>query len=242
MTRRLQWLAARYHFPGVYSIRAPMSSVSSAQSLPAPGPATVRLALIRVGIELFGVAYTQSTLFPTIRAMPVQIAPPDRIAFTGHHLRAYKGSGNKNGVHLVESITWREFAQTNDDLVIFIQIPQRQTEQFAGLLRGVGYWGQQSSFAMCRAVETETPVAGSYGVPLTAVDATQAVQQSVTSLVAEFKTPRLPWEAIQPQLHNKADFLEIQIYVWPLIVGEQRSGRIVLSVHSLEGMPDVTKC
>jgi hypothetical protein len=34
-----------------------MSSVASARALPAPGPATVRLALIRTGIEVFGIKY-----------------------------------------------------------------------------------------------------------------------------------------------------------------------------------------
>ena len=236
MTKRLQWLATRYHFPGVYSIRAPISSMSSAQSLPAPGPATVRLALIRVGIELFGAARTKSTLFPTIRAMPVRIAPSAKIAFTNHHLRAYKGSKNKNGAHLVESITYREFAQTDDDLTIFIQVPQAQIEQFARLLRGIAYWGQQSSLAVCRAIEARAPVAGSYGVSLAAVAAMQAIQRRVTSLVAEFKTPRLSWESIQPKADSKANFLEMHLYVWPLVVSERRNGQTILKFHPLENV------
>jgi len=47
------WIAADYHFPSTYSCRIPMSSANCASVMPAQGPATVRLALIRVGIELF---------------------------------------------------------------------------------------------------------------------------------------------------------------------------------------------
>src|SRR5712692_5726403 len=86
----LTWLAADYHLPAAYSCRVPMSSITSALALPAPGPATVRLALIRVGIEVFGIEYVQSVLFPHICAMPIHIRPPERVAFTSHVLRAYK--------------------------------------------------------------------------------------------------------------------------------------------------------
>jgi hypothetical protein len=43
----LTWLAADYQLPATYSCRVPMSSITSALALPAPGPATVRLALLR---------------------------------------------------------------------------------------------------------------------------------------------------------------------------------------------------
>jgi hypothetical protein len=46
------WLAADYHLPATYSCRLPMSSATSAPTSPGPGPATVRLALIRTSIEL----------------------------------------------------------------------------------------------------------------------------------------------------------------------------------------------
>jgi hypothetical protein len=72
------WLAADYHFPSTYSCRIPMSSMSSARVAPAPGPATVRLALIRRGIELFGIEGVRDELFPTIRALSVRVRPPER--------------------------------------------------------------------------------------------------------------------------------------------------------------------
>ena len=48
------WIAADYHFPSTYSCLIPMSSMNSASVMPAPGPATIRLALLRTGIERFG--------------------------------------------------------------------------------------------------------------------------------------------------------------------------------------------
>jgi len=64
----LGWFAADYHFPATYSCRLPFSSSNSALVSPAPGPATVRLALIRVGLELFGRDVVRDSLFPWIRA------------------------------------------------------------------------------------------------------------------------------------------------------------------------------
>ena len=87
---RLGWLAAEYNFPATYSCRLPFSSPNSALISPAPGPATVRLALIRVGIEIFGKDVVRGLLFPTIRAASVCIRPPERVAISGQVLKAYK--------------------------------------------------------------------------------------------------------------------------------------------------------
>ena len=87
----LTWLAADYHLPATYSCRVPMSSITSALALPAPRLLIVRLALIRAGIETFGLEYVQSVLFPPICAMSIHIRPPARVALTTQVLRAYKG-------------------------------------------------------------------------------------------------------------------------------------------------------
>jgi hypothetical protein len=67
------WLAAEYHFPSTYSCRIPMSSMSSASAMPAPGPATVRLALIRTGIEYIGIEAMRDTFFPDLCSVPIRI-------------------------------------------------------------------------------------------------------------------------------------------------------------------------
>jgi hypothetical protein len=75
----LGWLAFEYHFPTTYSCRFPLSSSNSALISPAPGPATVRLALIRVGIEVFGRDVVRDKLFPTLRNRATRCSlTPDR--------------------------------------------------------------------------------------------------------------------------------------------------------------------
>ncbi len=65
-----------------FDILIPMSSANSAPVMPAPGPATVRLALIRVGIEAFGGEITREELFPLLRSAAVRIRPPERVAIS----------------------------------------------------------------------------------------------------------------------------------------------------------------
>src|SRR5262249_20927109 len=84
------WLAADYHFPGTYSCRVPMSSMNSIRAMPAPGPATIRLALVRTGIELFGEKRTRHDLFPIIRSAEIAIRPPERVAISTQKIHAYK--------------------------------------------------------------------------------------------------------------------------------------------------------
>jgi CRISPR-associated Cas5-like protein len=84
------WLAADYHFPATYSCRIPMSSTTHAPTLPTPGPATVRLALLRRGIEVFGLALTREELFPVLRDMAVRIRPPEAVAISPQLLKASK--------------------------------------------------------------------------------------------------------------------------------------------------------
>src|SRR5215813_2349757 len=117
----LIWLRADYHLPATYSCRVPMSSVASARALPAPGPATVRLALIRTGIEVFGIKYVEEVLFPHICAMPIQIRPPERVALTSHVLRAYKVEDKTQVTS--EAPVSREMAHALGPITIYIQVP-----------------------------------------------------------------------------------------------------------------------
>ena len=119
------WLAADYHFPSTYSCRIPMSSAGSAMITPAPGPSTVRLALIQTGIELFGLKTTQHDLFPIIRSAPIQIQPPEKVAISLHRLRAHKWEKGKAGKQdrFQESVILREMAHATEPCTVFIQVP-----------------------------------------------------------------------------------------------------------------------
>src|SRR2546423_2086870 len=104
------WLAAEYHLPSLYSCKVPMSSMNSALVLPAPGPATVRLALIRTSIELFGLECVRDELFPQIRAMGTRIRPPEWVAMTAQVLHAYKVDEQAVGTQIITAPISRECA------------------------------------------------------------------------------------------------------------------------------------
>src|SRR5258706_4109314 len=117
------WMAADFHFPSTYSCRIPMSSANCASVMPAPGPATVRLALIRVGIELFGVKIVREELFPLLRAATVRIRPPERVAVSQQLIRGYKWSEVRHKRESIqESLIVREMAHAAGPMTVFLQI------------------------------------------------------------------------------------------------------------------------
>ena len=125
MQRPRVWLAADYHFPSTYSCRIPMSSMNSAPVMPAPGPATVRLALVKAGIECFGLEVVRDQLFPVLRSVTVCIRPPERVAISQQVLHAYKWSVDKRRRTIVqESIIVREMAHACGPMTIFLQVPE----------------------------------------------------------------------------------------------------------------------
>jgi hypothetical protein len=116
------WLAADYHFPGTYSLRIPLSSANNAQIMPAPGPGTVRLALIRTGVELFGLRATRDTLFPSLCMIQVRIRPPAQIAMTPQRLHAHKWSTKQNTPQT--SLITREYEETDTIQLCMVQCHQ----------------------------------------------------------------------------------------------------------------------
>jgi hypothetical protein len=230
------WLAADYHFPSTYSCRIPMSSMSSAWVAPAPGPATVRLALIRRGIELFGIARVRDELFPTIRSLSVRVQPPERVAISLHRLRAHKwerGKGGK-GKQFQESVIVREMAHAQGPMTVYIEIPSRQEEVYWALLRAIGYWGQTNSLAYCVAVREAAPQQGMCAMPLNALGSSRPLRPFFSCLLTEFRTRSLEWHEVVPASDSSdSQALRLDIYVWPMLV-EHRSGEGKLLVrHAL---------
>jgi hypothetical protein len=223
----LIWLAADYHFPTLYSIRAPLSSMSSARTLPAPGPSTVRLALVRVGIELFGEDVTRNMLFPILRAMPIAIRPPERVAISTQLLRVYKATENKKRgeYQYGESIGYREYAHAQGTMTVYIEVPENQGHTLVELLQAVGYWGQAHSFTHCVSISTAAPLATECLRPLRTLSSVCRVQHLTVSLVSEFRSPDLKWDEIAPNVSvQPPDPLTIELHVWPLTVIEQHQG------------------
>lgn len=215
----LIWIAADYHFPSTYSCRIPMSSISTTLAMPTPGPATIRLALIRTGIEFFGLEMIREELFPVVRDMIVRVRPPERVAISQHTLRAYKWSGSGHNQTLQESITTREMAQANGLMTVYLQVPVFAEQAMRSLLQVVGYWGQSSSLTSCLSITQTPPIPGECVAPLVSLNPSLPLQPFFSCLATEFSSRHLLWYDILPEEgRRKIKALQLAIYVWPLII------------------------
>jgi len=107
--------------------------------MPAPGPATVRLALLRTGIELFGRDRVRDELFPILRSAVVRIRPPERVAISQQKIRGYKWSEDRQKRETIqESIIVREMAHARGPMTVFLQVPQESEQRMRCLLRAIG--------------------------------------------------------------------------------------------------------
>lgn len=234
------WLAADYRFSALYSCRVPLSSDFSALALPAPGPATVRLALIRAGIELFGLAKVRDELFSTIQEMNVVIRPPDCIGISSQIVRGYKTTDGhapeKN--HIRESVIVREYCHAKGALRIFINIPVTAEWLYRELLEAIGYWGQANSLTYCTEVAYRNPRAGEGVISLASIPATNlggTSRQYLTTVLSEFRDTAIEWAEILPVVNSKqSEILATALYIWPLEVIEQQSTHKTLRYRSLE--------
>jgi hypothetical protein len=223
------WLTADYRFGSVFSYRMPMSSITAARVLPTPGPATVRLALVRVGFELFGEETTRELLFPTIRAMAVRIQPPEQVAISWQTIRGYKATSKRDAVILNEAPTEREMAHTAGILRIAVNVPPHQEDLFRAALAEIGFWGQASGLAWCAQVVQEVPDPARCIMPLRQVQRTQQVGTLFTGLATEFRDNSVEWEEVMPELMEKqSQAIKPEVYVWPLCIREQCSTGMIL--------------
>lgn len=227
-TRRL-WLAADYHLPATYSCRLPFSSATSAQTSPSPGSASVRLALIRTGIELFGRERVRDTFFPLVRTAPVFIRPPAVIALSSHFLHGYKVDDKQGGHPLRQSLLSREMAHAEGDLTIYLEITSADEAMWTQVLMTIGYWGQTNSFATCLRVRQEAPRMQECVMPLQEVSSIP-LHSFFSCILSEFRDSSVAWEEIDPFAPpEKANPLKLDIYVWPLrIVTLHGAGKVLV--------------
>ncbi len=227
------WIAADYHFPSTYSCRIPMSSMNSATAMPAPGPATVRLALLRTGIELFGLDVVRDELFPILRSAVVRIRPPERVAISQQRIRGYKWSEDRQKRETIqESIIVREMAHARGPMTVFLQVPLESEQRMCLLLRSIGYWGQSSSLASCLGVTNAQPIAGECATPLALLEGTLPLRPFFSCLVTEFRSDQLSWYDIVPGDGTpRTQALRLDVYVWPMLT-DYRHGTDKLLVRS----------
>ena len=234
------WLAAEYHLPSTYSYRMPMSSMAHAPTLPTPGPATVRLALLRRSLELFGEAMTRETLFPILREMLVRIRPPESVAISPHLLRASKWSEERRARHprVQESLMRREVAHAKGLLTIYLQIPASAETRLRAVLQAIGYWGQTDSFACCLDIRQASPPEEECVMPLQHFTVEGRLQPFFSGLATEFRDPQLSWQEVtaSPQLskiRTTRQAIVLDLYIWPLVLLRQYDGNKLFQRQSL---------
>jgi hypothetical protein len=232
--RDFVWLAANYHFPLTYSCRAPLSSPNSALAMPAPGPATVRLAMVRTGLELFGESYVRDELFPVLRTAEIHIQPPARVAISTQLFRAYKASKSEAGDYLATSLIYREVCQAEGVMTVYLKTPATYEAPCRETLEAIGYWGQANSLTWCTGVSHTLPQIGEYGIPLTELIAARPLQKFFCCLVSEFRDPAVAWDEIMPVLKEReTKAIRLQVWVWPLVISKQWSNHKLLVGCSL---------
>lgn len=221
----LGWLAAEYHLPATYSCRLPFSSPHSALISPAPGPATVRLALVRSGLELFGRDAVRDALFPWLRVSSVLIRPPERVALSEQVLRAYKADVKHGHVTLGESVVYRQMAHAQGAMTVYLQVPLSQRETLETLLRNIGYWGQASSFATCLQVNECAPKPTECARPLRSLGEEHLLRPYFCCVQSEFRDVGVAWEEVVPfdgpLRRSGRSPLKMEVYAWPLQVVRQ---------------------
>lgn len=234
------WLAADYHLPATYSCRIPMSSMTHAPTLPTPGPATVRLALLRCSLELFGHDLTRGEVFPILRAMAVRIRPPEAVAISLQRLRAFKWVKDKQTKQprLQESLMLREMAHAQGVLTVALQIPAEEEARFRALCQAIGYWGHTDSFACCLAVHRGEPPEEECVLPLHQLGLEGCVQPYFSGLATEFGHQQLSWEDVTTEItgrehRSKHQALMLDLYVWPLVLLRAHDGGKLFQRRSL---------
>ena len=198
-----------------------MTSPYSAKTLPGPSPATVRLALIRNSIELFGTDFTKEYIFPVLRSTSVKVRPPIRVAISSTLLRFYKVTDSGR---ITESIGYREFAIAEGLLKVYLQAPTMLQDEFVAILSAIGYWGQTNSFAYCGRVYPAEPDLGACALRLDQLDPGRRVDHYFTAFATEFRDDTVTWEeVVVATAVSKCPAIQPTIYVWPLLPCERRS-------------------
>jgi hypothetical protein len=185
----------------------------------------VRLALIRVGIEIFGRDVVRDTLFPWIRAASVLIRPPERVALSGQVLRAYKAVEVKGLVSYRESVVYRQMAHAEGTLTVYLELPRHARKAWESLLWNIGYWGQASSFATCLEVNERAPLKNECAQPLEGLSEQSVIRPFFSCVHTEFRDAHVTWQEVVPfdgsHTRTAQNPLKLEVYVWPLQVVRQ---------------------
>ena len=128
----------------------------------------MKLALIKVAIELCGETKTRLELFPIIRDLEVSIRPPSHIGVSGQFLRAFKNKYLNNG-QVEYSISNREHIHASGPLIVYCKSSEENQNLIENLFQATGYWGQGNSLTYCLSIRNLEPKLGEYITRLDAI-------------------------------------------------------------------------
>lgn len=226
------WLAASYEMASIFTCRMPMSSPHSGLALPTPGPSTVRMAIIRSGIELYGAAFVKETLFDVIVSAPILIQPPRKIAISSHITHAYKSE--PLGL-LSKTVAYRGFAHAEGPMTIYMNVPKKLEEAFTKIFLGIGYWGKSNSITSCVETKCASPKPGYIAMPLSETTSGQNLRDHFTSLVTEFGNNKVGWFDVVPNAYQvRRSPIKLELYIWPLVYTDRRTSGSLLSFQALD--------
>ena len=200
--------------------------MTNAMALPAPGPGTVRLALTRAALELYGEYYTAHVLFPVITGCDVLISSPERIGVSGQIQKMLKYD-EKRGT-TIESIGYREHCHTDGTLRVYIRSLRSFKGRLIKLLKLIRYWGQRESFTRCESVEEHEPKISECAQPVGYI-ANAELRDYVVCFLSELKKG-VTWKDIKD---GNEKSIELNLFVWPLKICEQGRGNKLLLRRSL---------
>jgi hypothetical protein len=214
------WLAAEFTFAATYSIREAVTSATFARACPVPETGTVKLALIKVAVELYGEMKTKQDLFPIIRDMDISIRPPSHIGVSGQFLRAFKNKSLNNG-EVEYSISNREHLHTSGQLIIYYRILEKNQNVIKTLSQAIGYWGQGNSLTYCLSVGILKPELGECITRLETITP-QGLKDYQLCYLTDIDS-NATWDDV---ITGKGTFLSL--YVLPLKLDEQkRNGKVL---------------
>jgi hypothetical protein len=121
-------------------------------------------------------------------------------------------------------------------MTVYLQVPTRHADDCRAVLKSVAYWGQANSLAWCVRVYPAAPRDGEVAVPLRSLNGFSPLRQFFACIVSEFRDTQMEWDEVMPTLRRrKKDTIRMELYVWPMVMGEQHCGGRLLHRHSLSG-------
>jgi len=133
MTSTPVWVRAEIEYAAFGSYRVPDSSPSYALCSPLPSPAALRLALVDAVIRHTGSVEEGRRLFELVKAAPLWLAPPSRIAVMRFFLKRLKPRGRET----LESTGSREYCHFGGPVTVWmsVQAPEAVARAFSWLRR-----------------------------------------------------------------------------------------------------------